>query len=106
MGKKSRRPNRNNKPKGIPAAASTAVPAPASSAVAAPPRQVVATATDDDVATFNQLYKSEDWAGILELESKMSVIAKTFESSNPSLAGRINFILGDAHKEMGRGGGH
>jgi len=97
MGKKSRRPNRNNKPKDIPAAASPAV--------ASSLRQVVTSAADD-AATFNQLYKYQDWAGALQLESKMSAIAKTFERSNPSYAGTINFNLGDAHKELGRGGGH
>ena len=94
MGKKSRRPNRN-KPKDIPAAASTAP--------VAGPRQGITSATDA-VATFKQLFTSQDWAGLLELESKMS-IAKTFESSNPSLAGIINFMLGSAHKGMSREGG-
>jgi len=95
MGKKSRRPNRN-KPKDIPAVAS---PAPV-----AAPRQVI-TATADDAATFNQLCVSQDWAGILELESKMSAIAKAFENDDPKYAGRIIFMLGRAHKELGREGG-
>ena len=84
MGKKSRRSNWN-KPKDIPAAASTAVAAP--------------------VATLKQLYESQDWEGALELESKMSGIAKEFENNDPGRAGVINFMLGDAHKQMGREGG-
>jgi len=95
MGKKSRKPNRN-KPKDVPAAASTAVAA---------PRQMVATATDD-FATFHQLFVSRDWARILELESEMTASAKTFESSNPLSAGFINLMLVCAHKEMDREGGH
>ena len=42
---------------------------------------MITSATDG--ATFNQLVASQDWAGLLELESKMSAIVKTFESSNP-----------------------
>ena len=95
MGKKSRRANRN-KPKDIPAANSTAVAA---------PRQVAASATDVLVDTFSQLCNSQDWAGMLELESKMSAIVKTVESSQPRPSGVINFNLGAAHKEMGREGG-
>jgi len=93
MGKKSRRPNRN-KPKGIPAAAATAV---------ASPRQVITSA--NDVATFKQLYISQDWEGALELESKMSVIANSMERSNPRQAVIINLLLGHAHKLFGREGG-
>ena len=94
MGKKSRRPNRN-KPKDT--------PAPASSAVASP-RQMI-TSTTDDVATFMQLYTSRDWAGLLEIESKMIAVVKMFESSNPELAGCISWNLGTAHRELGREGG-
>jgi len=102
MGKKSRRPNRNNKPKDIPAAASTA-------AVVAALRQVITSATDNAAnllfTTYNQLCVSRDWEGLLELESEMSAFAKTSESSHPSLACGINYNLGAAHKEMGREGG-
>ena len=91
MGKKSRRPNRN-KPKDIPAAASTAVAA---------PRQVITS----DVATFFRLFRSRDWAGMLQLESEMPAIASRDEGSNPGRAGSINLMLGAAHKEMGREGG-
>jgi len=98
MGKKIRRPNRNNKPKDIPAVAAPAV-------ASSPRGQVVASATDV-AATFNQLYTSKDWAGMLQLESKISVIANTFESSNPAHACRINFNLGAAHKEIAKRGGH
>jgi len=91
MGKKSRRPNRD-KPKA------------ASTAGVAAPRQVITSTTDDAVGTFNQLCASQDWAGLLEVESKMNVIAKTFERSNPSSAGSINFYLGSAHKQLGREG--
>ena len=87
MGKKNRRPNRN-KPKDI------------STAGVAAPRQVIPTTTDN-VSTSNQLYESEDWEGLLELESEMSAIA----SNDPGAAIVINFILGDAHKELGREGG-
>jgi len=103
MGKKSRRPNRN-KPKDIPAAASTAV---------ASPRQVITSAPDDVaavdpnqcelmIATFDQMCVSQDWEGLLEHESEMSAIANSRESSN---AGSINLVLGAAHQEMGREGG-
>jgi len=99
MGKKSRRPNRN-KPKDIPAVASTAVAA---------PRQMITSAPDDAaallIATFSQLCVSQDCEGILELESEMSGIARTFESSNPGLAGSINYNLGTAHTFLGREGG-
>jgi len=94
MGKKSRRPNRN-KSKDIPAAASTAV---------ADPRQVISSPADD-VATFKQMLDSQDWAGILELESKISAIANTRENDNPKYAGCINFNLGHAHFKLGREGG-
>ena len=80
MGKKSRRPNRN-KSKDVPAAASTAV---------ADPRQEITSATDD-VATFNQLYKFQDWEGLLELESKMIALANRMESLDPRAAGSIRF---------------
>ena len=100
MGKKSRRPHRN-KPKDIPAAAATAL--------VARPRQVITSATDDVAAllvvTFNQLLDSQDWEGLLELESEMSVIAKLLENTQPSPAGGINFNLGTAHKCLGREGG-
>ena len=102
MGKKSRRPNRNTA-KDIPAVASTAVTA---------PREETTTVAVLDPnqrellwTTFNQLCASQDWEGLLELESEMSAIAKTFDSSNPRLAGCINLTLGDANKEMGREGG-
>jgi len=94
MGKKSKRPTRN-KPKGIPAAASPA---------AAAPRQVI-TSANDDVATFNQLCDSQDWSGMLELESKMSAMAKTFENDDPGQAVIMNLVLGHAHKVLGREGG-
>ena len=50
----------------------------------------VGAALDSDQAellvvdTFNHRCCSEDWAGIMELESEMTAIAKTFESSNQS----------------------
>jgi len=101
MGKKSRRPNRN-KPKDIPAVASTAAP------------QEEETATDDVAAqnlnpfdtfhTFEQLFLSQDWKGALEHESEMNVIAKTFERSHPGRVGRINFMLGAAYRCLGREG--
>jgi len=79
MGKKSQRPNRN-KPKDIPAAASTAVAA---------PRQAAASAQNPNqcqlmLATFFQLLESEDWAGMLELKSEMNVIANIIENVDPS----------------------
>jgi len=92
MGKKSRRPNRN-KPKDIPAAASTAV--------AAPRQEETATV----IATYNQLCASLDWAGLLELESEMSAIANNMDYNAPSSAGRINFMIGSAHKLLGGEGG-
>ena len=68
MGKKNRRPNRN-KPKDIPAVASPAVAA---------PQQVITSPADDlaTFATFNQLNDSEDWEGVLELESEMIAFVK------------------------------
>jgi len=94
MGKKSRRSNWN-KPKDIPVVALPAVAA---------PRQVITSAADD-VATFNQLYKSQDWEGLLELESKMIALTNRMESLDPRAAGSINFMLGRAHQELGREGG-
>ena len=85
----------------------------ASTAVAAP-RQMITSANvaalDPNqlklmIATFNQLIVSQDWAGSLELESEMSAIAKTFESSDPGRAGRINYNLGRVHTSLGREGG-
>jgi len=104
MGKKSRRPKRN-KPKDIPAAAS-------SPSVASPQDETSheeTSATDNVVdnlviGTFNQLAVSQDWEGLLELESKMSVIANIIESSDPRHAGSINFMLGMAHFEIGTEG--
>ena len=43
---------------------------------------------------------SRDWAGLLELESEMSVIA----NNDPGAAGTINYNLGLAHKSLGREG--
>ena len=106
MGKKSRRPNRK-KPKDIPAVASTA-------AAAAPQEEETANdaALDPNQeceqvigATFHQLIDSQDWEGALEHESEISAMAKKFERSNPGRAGRINFMLGCAHKWLGREGG-
>jgi len=95
MGKKSRRPNRN-KPKGIPAAASTAVAA---------PWQVVTSPADDAVNTLQLMCVSQDWAAVLEVEPQMSAIARRSENSNPLPAFSINFMLGRAHKKMEREGG-
>jgi len=80
----------------------------ASPAVASPQEE---TATDDGaaldlnlnqlelvIATYNQLCISRDWAELLELELEMSAIAKSVENNDPSSAGRINFMLGNAHK--------
>ena len=95
MGKKSRRPNRN-KPKEIPAAASTAVAA---------PRQVI-TSIADDIATFNQLVISRDWEGALEVESEVSAIANRSENKDPILAAcSVYLMLGGAHRFLGREGG-
>ena len=104
MGKKSKRSNWN-KPKDIPAAVSPAV---------ASPRQVITSTTgvaaldpnqcEQLIATFNQLWESQDWEGALELESEMIVIAKTFESWNPREAGTIHLNLGSAHFKMSRQG--
>jgi len=94
MGKKSRRPNRN-KPKDIPAAASTAVAA-------------TGVATDQLLQlrdTFNQRCVSQDWEGVLTLESRMAAIAKKVESSHPSQSGMIYHNLGQAHRFSGREGG-
>jgi len=95
MGKKSRRPNRN-KPKDIPAVAAPIVAA---------PRQVVTSPADDAVNSLQLMCVSQDWSGALELESKMRAIVKMFESSNPGLAGSINYNLGAAHRFSGREGG-
>jgi len=94
MGKKSRRPNRN-RPKDIPAVASPP---------GAAPRQVI-TSPATDLLTFHQLCDSEDWEGVLELESEMSDIANRLDNSDSSLGGMINFMLGRAHKALGREGG-
>jgi len=86
MGKKSRRPTNRNKPKDIPGAVA--------SPPVAVPRQVAASGAsqDSNQSTFMQLCVSQDWEGALELESEMSVIANRSESSNPSLACRINCL--------------
>ena len=57
------------------------------------------------VATCIELCDSQDWEGALELESRFIAIANKRENSNPALAGSINWMLGGAHKEMGREGG-
>ena len=56
------------------------------------------------IATFDQLIASQDWAGILELESKMSDLANSTGDKYPRRAGIINLNLGAAHQEMGREG--
>jgi len=67
-------------------------------------RQVITSATDDATA-FHQLISSQDWAGALELESKMSTIVNRSENKDPSYARMINLNLGAAHKQLGREGG-
>jgi len=121
MGKKSRRPNRNNKPKGTPAAASpprnkpqVVIPAAASPTSVAAPQTETATGdvTDLDInqweqllTRFNELYESKDWEGVLTLESRLITIAKLLEDPEPSEAGDVYFNLGFAHKSLGREGG-
>jgi len=110
MGKKSRRPNRN-KPKEIPAVASHSPPPPPPP-VASPQEEI---ATDDfDALDSNQwgllidtLARrsfSEDWAGVLELESKAIAMATIIGHAVPEVAGMIYYNLATAHEEMGREG--
>jgi len=51
------------------------------------------------VLVFGQLCVSQDWAGALALESKVTAIANRSENKDPSLAGDINFMLGMAHMD-------
>ena len=56
-------------------------------------------------STLIQLYVSQDWAGLLELDSEMIATANSMANKYPSYAGSINFYLGRAHLEMGLEGG-
>jgi len=90
MGKKTRRSN-GNKQKDTANAA------------------VAAAALDDQernqMNSFNQLFESKDWEGVLQLESTVTRVANEIENTHPSNAGICYHYLGTAHKELRREGG-
>ena len=96
MGKKSRRSNRN-KQKDTAAVSATAAVA----AQAALERDQLI----NQLRSFDQLFESKDWEGILQRELTVSDAAKMLENSHPSEAGMCYYNLGTAHRELGREGG-
>jgi len=96
MGKKSRRSNRN-KQKDTAAVSATAAVA----AQAALERDQLI----NQLRSFDQLFESKDWEGILQRELTVSDAAKMLKNSHPSEAGMCYYNLGTAHRELGREGG-
>ena len=77
MGKKSRRPNRNNQKDTAAVGATTAVAAP--------------MALNDQLipmSIFNKLWESRDWEGILKLESTVTRVVNEIENMDPAAAGQ------------------